>query len=432
MQSILLTSPSQNQAGEKANAMKSAEETKNIEGQYGENKASDDFASILDDVSSGKEAKSLSEEEGELLTTEQEELEVESLLLEEGVSNSEIVDEDVDAVVFSMGEEAHEELDSTEEPSDNAEEFFYNNDDIEAPELIEAGDSAETFLVDEGKALNPIIAQIESAQKTDTKVNDSPSKVMIQGANLGDKESNKQEGLKSSVKNSKERFENLLSSDNSEKELSTKDNIASTNNLNALLSTVTPETDKLAISKNADESMLNSLGANNSSVEKPLQQASIANTQSLLQSAKLQQPIELHAKNSSGEIGERIQMMLNQGKQEVTIRLDPAELGSMQIKLHVHQDQLQVAIQTQVGQSRDIIEQHLPRLREQLAQEGINLGEASVEQQSKQDQPESQNSGKISSSKQNSVRGDETFVDEQSEWIAAKIPLSAQGIDYYA
>ena len=105
----------------------------------------------------------------------------------------------------------------------------------------------------------------------------------------------------------------------------------------------------------------------------------------------------------------------------------------MHIKLQVQQDQLQVAIQTQVGQSREIIEQNLPRLREQLAQHGVSLGETSVEQQSQQ-----QNSSQ--QGKKNVQHGTAVFAgdnslpvaDDKGEWIVSKIPLSAQGIDYYA
>ena len=126
-------------------------------------------------------------------------------------------------------------------------------------------------------------------------------------------------------------------------------------------------------------------------------------------------------------------MMINQGKQEVQIRLDPAELGSMYIKLQVQQDQLQLSIQTEVGQSRDIIEQNLPKLREQLAQQGVNLGETSVEQHARQQNSNQQGKnalqhGDTGISKDNTL----STMDEQAEWIASKIPLPAQGIDYYA
>ena len=91
-----------------------------------------------------------------------------------------------------------------------------------------------------------------------------------------------------------------------------------------------------------------------------------------------------------------------------------------------------LAIQTQVGQSRDIIEQNLPRLREQLAQQGINLGEATVDQQSKQEQSSSQHSRDGAVALQSGRGGSEQGLDDSGEWMSTQIPIPAQGIDYYA
>ncbi|WP_415225852.1 flagellar hook-length control protein FliK [Psychromonas sp.] len=148
----------------------------------------------------------------------------------------------------------------------------------------------------------------------------------------------------------------------------------------------------------------------------------------------LGQPLDLQAKHASALLGERILMMIGQGKQEVSIRLDPAELGSMHIKLQLQQDQVQLTIHTQVAQSRDIIEQNLPRLREQLAQQGVSLGETSVEQQSQQqNQKNNQGENGVQDSGQ-MLAGDSSLqaTGDKTEWTTSKIALPAQGIDYYA
>ena len=146
----------------------------------------------------------------------------------------------------------------------------------------------------------------------------------------------------------------------------------------------------------------------------------------------LQQPLDLQSKHSAAMMGERVMMMISQGKQEVQIRLDPAELGSIFIKAHVQQDQLQLNIQTQAGLSKDIIEQNMPRLREQLAQQGIQLGEANVQQQSQQ-QGQQQRSHEVNTAPGQTSNGLETAVEEQTAaWIPSKIASTEQGIDYYA
>ena len=277
------------------------------------------------------------------------------------------------------------------------------------------------------ETLSPILVQIETAQKVDTKVNDlktKPNFVKEEISLKGSKDSSLflDKGAKIGVDNLS--TEEGVIDDKSIKELSSQPN-----KIDSIISSLKQEADKPIFGLNHDT---HSMRATAATVSDRILNQSAANTP-LMQSAALQQPIELQSKQASVIMGERIMMMLGQGKQEVTIRLDPAELGSMQIKLHVQQDQLQVAIQTQVGQSRDIIEQNLPRLREQLAQQGIHLGEASVEQQSRQQgQSESQHSQNNANALQtNSGRG-EHLLDEQSEWLATQIPLPAQGIDYYA
>ena len=151
--------------------------------------------------------------------------------------------------------------------------------------------------------------------------------------------------------------------------------------------------------------------------------------------SKLQQSIDLHSKHAANMLGERVLMMINQGKQEVQIRLDPAELGSMHLKLHMHQNQLQLSIQTDVGQSRDIIEQNMPKLREQLAQQGVNLGEANIEQRSQNQQQNGNQSGRSSVvNHQSTTDHDNGMLNNEGniDWKPVKIPLPAQGIDYYA
>ena len=149
----------------------------------------------------------------------------------------------------------------------------------------------------------------------------------------------------------------------------------------------------------------------------------------------LDQPLDIQSKQAASAMGERVMMMISQGKQEVQIRLDPAELGSMFVKVQIQQDQVQLNIQTQAAMSKDIIEQNMPRLREQLAQQGIQLGEANVEQQSQQSpQQNQQNSnGQINTMSGLGPNNLEAVEDNQTAmWMPSQIASKDQGIDYYA
>lgn len=293
---------------------------------------------------------------------------------------------------------------------------------------------SEESLIEKKTEPQPILAQIEAAQKADTKITDTEKKGTFSVENSK---------LLTAVKKTEEKP--LLKDEKSllvtELPLKTVDEKAILDESLKMESKL-PMFDKVAnalTSKNeTTQPLLNNpidnngssvLNANNSQLNKLVN----SHLQNSHQSTQLQQPLELQAKNGSAQVGERILMMINQGKQEVSIRLDPAELGSMTIKLQIQQEQVQLTIQTQAGLSRDIIEQNLPRLREQLLQQGINLGETSVEQQGQQQKQSQQDKNSVQNAAV-SVNSDHLHsdVDEQNEWLSGKIPLLAQGIDYYA
>jgi flagellar hook-length control protein FliK len=72
--------------------------------------------------------------------------------------------------------------------------------------------------------------------------------------------------------------------------------------------------------------------------------------------------------------------MVSNGVQQAEIRLDPAELGHLTIKIQIQGDQTQVQFHVAQSQTRDIVEQAMPRLREMLAQEGLQLTDSHVSQ----------------------------------------------------
>lgn len=78
-------------------------------------------------------------------------------------------------------------------------------------------------------------------------------------------------------------------------------------------------------------------------------------------------------------VGERMIMMAQHGPRSAQIQLDPPELGSMQIRVHVQgQDQISVSFTSANPAVRDALEQQMPRLREMLAEQGLQLSEGSI------------------------------------------------------
>ena len=63
---------------------------------------------------------------------------------------------------------------------------------------------------------------------------------------------------------------------------------------------------------------------------------------------------------------------------EVTLRLHPQELGEVRMAIKVEQDNVKAHIIAQNPQAQEMIDRHLPRLREALEQQGLNLHQVEV------------------------------------------------------
>jgi flagellar hook-length control protein FliK len=90
---------------------------------------------------------------------------------------------------------------------------------------------------------------------------------------------------------------------------------------------------------------------------------------------------------------ERITMNAAQDIKQVTIHLDPPELGSLELKMKVNDDQqAQIQVQVQSPQVREALESSAHRLRDMLAREGLELSEFNVQADTGHDNPASKDS----------------------------------------
>ncbi|WP_423187049.1 flagellar hook-length control protein FliK [Alishewanella sp. d11] len=143
--------------------------------------------------------------------------------------------------------------------------------------------------------------------------------------------------------------------------------------------------------------------------------------------AQLKQ-LNLQQQDAAGQLRERVQLMVRQNIQVAEIRLDPAELGLMQIKINLQQEQASVQFIVQQQHAKELLEQQMPRLRELLQQQGMQLGEGQVQQQNRDDrQAAGQQSG---NSKQQ--QGASADLDDNPQAISVQIKQSERLVDYYA
>jgi flagellar hook-length control protein FliK len=82
-----------------------------------------------------------------------------------------------------------------------------------------------------------------------------------------------------------------------------------------------------------------------------------------------------------GEMSSRVSLMLRDGSREARLQLHPAELGRVQVTINTDGDQARVVFVAESAAAREAIEQAMPRLREALAQQGMDLAQADVGQQ---------------------------------------------------
>ncbi len=85
----------------------------------------------------------------------------------------------------------------------------------------------------------------------------------------------------------------------------------------------------------------------------------------------------------SAELGQRMVWLANQEIREAKIQLNPRHLGPIDVRI-VYSDaqQLSVSFNAQNPAAREALDAALPRLREMFEQQGLNLADASVSQES--------------------------------------------------
>lgn len=152
-----------------------------------------------------------------------------------------------------------------------------------------------------------------------------------------------------------------------------------------------------------------------------------------LQQIVQQSPLQLSRDVAGEKLSEQVQMMLSKNLKNIDIRLDPPELGRMQIRMSMNGDAASVQFTVANQQARDMVEQAMPRLREMLAQQGIQLSGSTVQQQNagqQQGQYASNEADNGNGTRGSSLDGDRN-VDESIN-LDVNIKSKDDGISFYA
>lgn len=153
-----------------------------------------------------------------------------------------------------------------------------------------------------------------------------------------------------------------------------------------------------------------------------------ANKQGQLFQSQLDKAINIAKPEAAQQLAKQVQVMVNQKNMVAEIRLDPPDLGSMKINITMQGDTASVNIVVQSQQARDMLDQNTPRLREMLEEQGIQLGQSSVQEES---------SGDKEANQSQYAAGSTNHGDEESELEQSDVPRHVNvarpgGIDYFA
>jgi flagellar hook-length control protein FliK len=100
-------------------------------------------------------------------------------------------------------------------------------------------------------------------------------------------------------------------------------------------------------------------------------------------SAEVRTPVG--AQGWSDEIGTHLAIMAANGREAASLRLSPEHLGPLEVQISMKDGQANVVFGASNPETRNALEQSLPRLREMFAAQGLTLGNANVSRDTPRD-----------------------------------------------
>lgn len=131
-------------------------------------------------------------------------------------------------------------------------------------------------------------------------------------------------------------------------------------------------------------------------------------------------------------LNERIMMMRSKGIQTAEIRLDPPDLGSLEVRVRVSGDSTTIQFHSPNPSVREALEAQVNKLREMMEGAGVNLGQVDVSDQSLSENPGEAfaSSGNASGGKNGS---DEDAAGSEHGEVVGGVTQSGLGlVDYFA
>lgn len=132
------------------------------------------------------------------------------------------------------------------------------------------------------------------------------------------------------------------------------------------------------------------------------------------------------------DLGNRVVWMVKQDIKAADIRLNPAHLGPLEVKISMQQDQVSVSFSSNHATVREALDAAMPRLREMLTDNGLQLTNANISNRSAADHQQS-GSHHYAGGSQTPGIGEEDGLAATEGASRDAVPLSGNYlVDYYA
>ncbi|KTD52472.1 putative flagellar hook-length control protein [Legionella rubrilucens] len=103
-------------------------------------------------------------------------------------------------------------------------------------------------------------------------------------------------------------------------------------------------------------------------------------------SKSLELPVLVDSPEWGSQFSQQITWLGQQKIDRAVIRLNPQELGPLEVNIKFHKDEASLTITAHTLHVRDMIEQAIPRLRDMMSEQGINLSQFNIESNASQHQ----------------------------------------------
>ncbi len=212
----------------------------------------------------------------------------------------------------------------------------------------------------------------------------------------------------------------LMGKTESEKQVLSAEKIASSFNqtLDAHATRPTPSSGELAAQQEQNyQNTLDKLTTNTVQTQKSI-------------TALQTETIAIYRKDFADAVKDKVMVMINQKIQQVDIQLDPPEMGNIHVRVNLQNEQAAVQFIVQNQQAKDALEQNIGKLRDMLAENGVDVGDANIEQR----QAQEQNGNAFNGQRANGSNGgvSDGTSNEVEHTVVNLAKASSAGVDYYA